>query len=122
MYISSLEELRKIEPIKNGKWKKKNLYEYLVWHCSETFQPYISGFFEKYRSDEKLLDLLFDFLLNEEYDGSDCQMAAAVLIGKMDKQLLKQRKELLLQAQKNDVLWKRPFPDENLDWLKETVL
>ncbi len=45
-------------------------------------------------------------------------MGAARIISKMDRQLLQAKKELLLQAQSNEVYWKRPFPDaENLDWL-----
>ena len=63
--------------------------------------------------------MLFSFLLDDYYDGSDCQMGAARLISKLDRQMLRTKKELLLKAQENEVYWKRPFPPgaDNLDWL-----
>ena len=72
----------------------------------------------KYQNDESLADLLFDFLLNDDYDGSDCQIGAAIYIARMDRDLLQRKKDLLLQAQKNEVHWKWPFREnESLDWL-----
>ena len=54
----------------------------------------------------KLAELLFDILLNDELDGSDCQMGAAYYIARLNKELFKKKKELLLQVQKNEVEWK----------------
>lgn len=119
MYFSSPEELKKIIPICNGVWNNDYLYEYLVWNSNIRFQEYINRFFDDYLNDETLADMLFAFLLNGDYDGSDCQMGAARLISKMDKQLLQAKKELLLKAQSNEVYWKRPFPDgKDSAWLQ----
>lgn len=118
MFFSSPEELKGIIPICNGIWNKDYLYEYLVWNSNIRFQEYINCFFDNYLNDENLADMLFSFLLNDDYDGSDCQIGAARLISKMDRQLLQTKKELLFKAQSNEVYWKRPFPNaKNLDWL-----
>ncbi|MDE6252948.1 MAG: hypothetical protein K2M78_09995 [Lachnospiraceae bacterium] len=118
MYFSSLEELKKIISICDGVWNKDYLYEYLVWDSNIEFKEYINSFFQDYLDNEKLADLLFSFLLDDYYDGSDCQMGAARLISRMDKHLLQTKKELLIKAQNNEVDWKRPFSDEEyLDWL-----
>ncbi len=118
MYFSSPEELEKIIPVCDGVWNKEYLYEYLVWNSNIRFKEYINSFFEDHLNDENLADLLFSFLLDDDYDGSDCQMGAAHFISKMDRHLLQTKKELLLQAQSNEIGWKRPFShDENLDWL-----
>ena len=62
--------------------------------------------------------MLFDFLLNEDYDGSDCQIGAAYYIGRLDKSVLKKRKTLVLRAQTNEVFWRRPFQtDDYLEWI-----
>lgn len=120
MYFSSPEELEQIVPVCNGIWNKGYLYEYLVWRCNIRFREHIDRFFAGYLTDENLADLLFSFLLDDEYDGSDSQMGAARLLAKMDKQLLQSKKELLQKAQSNEVYWKRPFPNEkDLDWLQE---
>lgn len=113
MYFRSWEELKKLCPIKNGKWNKEILYEYLVWSCNKNFRDYIDNFFQKYQQDEKLAELLFDFIFNDEFDGSDSQMGAARYIARLDKELLKKNKDLLMMAQENEVKWKRPFIDEN---------
>lgn len=119
MYFSSPEELKNIIPICDGVWNKDFLYEYLVWSCNIRFVAYIDRFFSDYLNDENLADMLFSFLLDDYYDGSDSQMGAARLISKLDRQLLEAKKELLLKAQENEVYRKRPFPPgtENLDWL-----
>lgn len=109
MYFSSPEELKKINPMRDGVWNKDYLYEYLVWHSNIRFKEYINGFFEDYPDDENLADMLFSFLLDDYYDGSDCQMGAAYFISKMDRQLLLAKKELLLKVQSNEVVWKRAF-------------
>ena len=110
MYFGSVDELRSIIPIHNGVWNKDYLYEYLIQSCNREFSEYISAFFADYKSDEKLADLLFEILLDDYYDGSDAQMGAAKYIGKLSKELLMQKRDLLLKAQKNEVFWKRPFP------------
>ena len=119
MYFSSPDELNKIIPICEGIWTKNYLYEHLVWSCNVKFKDYIDKFFSDYLNDENLADMLFSFLLDDYYDGSDCQMGAARLISKLDRQMLRTKKELLLKAQENEVYWKRPFPPgaDNLDWL-----
>lgn len=118
MYFRDWEELKKLCPMDNGKWNKEILYEYLVQSCNQELKSQIDNFFLEYQHDEKLAELLFDFLLNDEFDGSDSQMGAAYYIAKMDKELLKKKKELLLQAQNNEVEWKRPFHnDDHLEWL-----
>ena len=119
MYFSSPEDLKRIVPVFNGVWNKEYLYEYLVWRCSTRFQEYIDSFFDSYLDNEDLADLLFSFLLDDNYDGSDSQMGAARLLSRMDRRLLQAKKELLMKAQGNEVYWKRPFPDEKgLDWLQ----
>lgn len=58
------------------------------------------------------------FLLNDDFDSLDSQLGAAYYIATLDKELLKNKKDLLLQAQKNEVEWKRPFQcDKYLEWL-----
>lgn len=118
MYFSSPNDLMSIPPVSGSVWNKDNLREYLIWYSNSDFKQYIEDFFEMHLADEELLDFLFSFLLDADYDGSDCQMGAARIIAKMDRQLLKRKKTLLLQAQDNEVYWKRPFPhNENLDWI-----
>lgn len=92
--------------------------EYLIYYSNFNFKQYIENFFAMHLADEELLDFLLSFLLDDYYDGSDCQIGAARIIAKMDRQLLKRKKTLLLQAQENEVYWKRPFPhNEHLDWI-----
>lgn len=119
MYFASPDELKRIVPIQNGIWNKEYLCEYLIWSSNIKFEKYINHFFEEYLNNEELADLLFLFLLDDYYDGSDCQIGAANLLAKMDKEILILKKDLLLQAQKNEVCWKRPFPnDECLEWIE----
>ena len=90
----------------------------MIYSCVRGFKQYIDEFMAGYRSDDRLAELLFDFLLNEDYDGSDCQIGAAIYISRMDRELLRRKKDLLLQAQNDEVDWKRPFREtESLDWL-----
>lgn len=117
-YFENLEELKACCPIESGIWNQEVLKGYLIYKFIGGFEQYIDKFMAKYQSDEVLAELLFDFLLNKDYDGSDCQIGAAIYISRMDRELLRRKKELLLQAQKNEVYWKRPFPDDtSLDWL-----
>lgn len=118
MYFSSPEELKGIVPFGKGIWNKEYLYEYLVWSCNSKFEKYINKFFEEYMDDEELAELLFSFLLDEDYDGSDCQIGASFYIAKLGRELLIKKKDLMLLAQENEVYWKRPFQaDEYLEWL-----
>ena len=51
-------------------------------------------------------------------DGSDAQLGAAVVLRMMDRDALRANKELVLEAQKNEVYWKRPRPeDDDMSWL-----
>ena len=113
------EQLEQNCPIKDKKWDKEALYEYLVWSCNANYHQRLKYFFGGYRKDEELAGLLFDFLLDDEYDGSDCQISAAYYISGLDREILKRKQQLLLQAQENAVLWKRPFQDRSyLEWLQ----
>ena len=95
-YFKDLEELKACCPIENGIWNKEILKGYMIYCCVKGFGGYIDGFMA----------------------GSDCQIGAAVYISRMDRELLRRKKGLLLQAQSNEVHWKRPFREnEPLDWL-----
>ncbi len=119
MYYKTWEDLQKDCPIIDGMWDKERLYEYLVQSCYQ-FSEQIETFFMEYQNDEDLADLLFSFLFDDDYDGSDSQMGAAYVLRKMNRQLLRKKRDLLLKAQTNEVDWKRPFPhDEHLEWLEE---
>ncbi len=119
MYFSSPEELKRIVPFSKEGWNKEYLCEYLIWSCNSKFEKYIDSFFEEFMNNEELAELLFAFLLDEDYDGSDCQMGAAFYIAELDRELLKKKRALLLRVQENEVEWKRPFQtDEYLEWLK----
>lgn len=118
MYFKNQEELKALSPIEKGIWNKDILQEYLIMSCHRDFKDFVDAFMDRYRKDTALADLLFEFLLNDDYDGSDSQMGAARYLAKMDREVLRSRKDLLLQAQQNEVYWKRPFRDETyLEWL-----
>ena len=118
MHDAVWEQLEQNRPIKDDKWDKEALYEYLVWSCNANYHQRLKDFFDGYQKDEELAELLFDFLLDDEYDGSDCQISAAYYISRLDRGILKSKKQSLLQAQGNPVLWKRPFQDKSdLEWL-----
>ena len=93
MHFENWEELEKISPITNGNWNKDFLYEYLVRSCDGKFAERLDAFFMKHRNDAVLAGLLFDFLLDEAYSGSDCQKGAAYYIARLDKELLRNEKE-----------------------------
>ena len=112
------EELERNCPLRDRTWDKALLYEYLVWSCYRDVEEQLHSFFEKHKCDERLAGLLFEFLLDEDYDGSESQIGAAYYIARLDKGLLRRKKELLLAAQQNEVFWKRPFQDDGyLEWL-----
>lgn len=119
MYFKNWEELKQRSPVQDGVWNKEALYEYLVQYSDQRFAEPLDAFFDRYRKEEALADLLFDFLLDDYYDGSDSQMGAAHCISRMDRGILKKKRERLLKAQENEVLWKRPFfrDDSYLEWL-----
>ncbi len=112
MYFKNLEELKALSPKKNGEWDRDILREYLVQSCNKSFAAFTDGYFDEFKNDELLADMLFDFLLNEYYDGSDCQLGAARYIARLDMSVLKKKRELLQRAQQNEVFWKRPFKDD----------
>ena len=121
MYYSTWEELQNACPIADGTWDQERLYEYLVASCHK-FSKQIEAFFMEYRNDENLADLLFSFLLDDDYDGSDSQMGAARVISRVDRRLLRKKKDLLLKVQTNEVDWKRPFlQNEHLEWIDEST-
>lgn len=118
MKSNKWEKLKKNYPIKDGVWDKELLYEYLVWSCYRDVEEWLHSFFAKHQSDERLADLLFEFLLDDYYDGSESQIGAAYYIARLDREVLSKKKELLLAAQQNEVFWKRPFQDDSyLEWL-----
>lgn len=119
MRFHSWDALKEEAPFCNGEWDKDKLEEYLIQSCNKDFNLKIKLYFAQFRKDENLVDLLFSFLLDDYYDGSDSQMGAARVISRMDHQLLRKKKDLLLRAQENEVDWKRPFlHDEHLEWLE----
>lgn len=118
MQFNSWDELKKEAPFCNGVWDKAKLKEYLIQSCNNNFKLQIELYFEQFGKDGNLANLLFDFLLNEDYDGSDCQIGAAHYISKLDRDVLQERKALVLKAQENEVFWRRPFQtDDYLEWI-----
>lgn len=108
-YETCLTYLKENPPCNNHEWDKEKLYHYLVYSCRTDTKAYINEYFGKYTGDENLLKLLFDFLLDDDYDGSDCQMASAYYIAKMDRKLLDKYKDLLSEAGKNPVAARNPL-------------
>jgi len=116
--FNSWDELKKEAPFYAGAWDKDKLQEYLIQSCNKNFKLRLDLYFAQFRKDGNLADLLLEFLLNDDYEGSDCQMGAAYYIGKLDRAILKERKALVLKAQENEVFWRRPFQtDSYLEWL-----
>lgn len=118
--IQREEKLLRNIPLINNEWIIPFLYEYLVEVNYDHERENIAlKFFEQHLSDIQLEKILLEeFLLNDSYDGSESQLGAAVILRKMDKSALVANKDLVLEAQKNEVFWKRPC-DENddLSWL-----
>jgi hypothetical protein len=118
MRFDSWDALKKEAPFYAGAWDQDKLKEYLIQFCDTRFRLRIQLYFAQYRNDGALADLLFAFLLNDDYDGSDCQIGAAYFISKLDRNVLKERKAWLLKAQESEVFWRRPFQaDEYLEWI-----
>ena len=101
--------LKENPPFNDNKWDKEMLYEYLVYSCCVDTSEYIKGYFSQYTNDENLLKLLFDFLLDDDYDGSDSQISSAYHISKFDKSLLEKYSDLLSEAGKNPVAARNPL-------------
>lgn len=121
MRYDTWEELWRDCPLRGGVWDREKLQEYLIQRCSTRFTEQIDRFFSGHREDEALADLLFDFLLHDDYDGSDCQMGAAQVIAGLDRDLLRKKRALLLRAQESGVRWKRPFQEgDDLRWLRSS--
>lgn len=118
--IQREEKLLRNIPLINTEWIIPFLYEYLVEVNYDHERENIAlKFFDQHLSDIQLAKILLEeFLLNDSYDGSESQLGAAVILRKMDKSALVANKDLVLEAQKNEVFWKRPC-DENddLSWL-----
>ena len=118
--IQREEKLLRNIPLINNEWIIPFLYEYLVEVNYDHERENIAlKFFEQHLSDIQLAKILLEeFLLNDSYDGSESQLGATVILRKMDKSALVANKDLVLEAQKNEVFWKRPC-DENddLSWL-----
>jgi len=118
MRFHSWDELKKEAPFFNGEWDKDKLQEYLIQSCHKDFEAQIDLYFAQFQKDGALADLLFEFLLNGDFDGSDCQIGAACYISRLDRNVLKARKALVLKAQENEVFWRRPFQtDDYLEWI-----
>lgn len=118
MRFDSWSDLSREAPFCGGKWDRDKLKEYLVQSCGQRFRQQIELYFAQFRKDGALADLLFEFLLNEDCDGSDCQIGAAWFIRRLDRDVLRERRALVLKAQENDVFWRRPFQtDDYLGWI-----
>ena len=105
-------------PFSNGRWNISYLYEYLV-EVNYGADNIALKFFSKHLADTELAGILLkEFLLNDEYDGSESQLGAAVILRRMDRSALKANRELVLLAQQNETDWKRPCAEnEDQDWL-----
>lgn len=118
MRYETWEALRRDCPLREGVWDWERLKEYLIQSCHVRFARPLEAFFAGHREDEALADLLFDFLLCGDYDGSDCQIGAAQVIRGLDRAVLRKKRAQVLQAQENEVFWKRPFgAEDDLSWL-----
>ena len=119
MYFSSLEQLKMNSPYDNGRWEKDKLIEYLIQSNNKKFSEYINAFFCKHINDSILADILFDIVLDDDYDGSDAKMGAAYFISKLSENLLMTRRSRLLEAQNNEIYACRPltYIDYVYEWL-----
>lgn len=107
-------ELEENIPLVSGVWNKDYLCEYLVYlNCSDT-EKMLWSFFKEHLKDRKLAEMLFDFLLDESYNGSDAQIGAVFLMRNMDRDVLKECRHLILQVKKSKAKWKIPFNDKEL--------
>ncbi|MDE6781148.1 MAG: hypothetical protein K2J40_06800 [Ruminococcus sp.] len=108
-YSNMIQYLKENPPYTADGWNKENLYNYLVYSCCLDTQAYIDKYFENYTGSEDLLKMLFDFLLDDNYDGSDSQISAAYYTAHMDSRLLEKYSNLLAEAGKNPVAARNPL-------------
>lgn len=108
-YKQYIKYLKENIPFKNSQWNKENLYNYLVYGCCIDTSEYIDNYFKNYTDNEDLLKMLFEFLLDDDYDGSDCQISSAYYIARMDKALLEKYSYLLSESAKNPVDARNPL-------------
>ena len=88
----TIEDLKMIAPYSNGVWDKEKLVEFLIWHCNINFQDWIRTYFADYLNDRNLADLLFEIVLDDDFDGSDARMGAACFISKLSEDVLKEKR------------------------------
>lgn len=114
-----IEDLEKIAPYTNGAWDKEKLIEYLIWKCDQRFSTWIDDYFSCYRNNRQLAELLFDIVLDDDFDGSDARMSAAYFIAQLSEDILKEKKDLLIKAQENKVEACRPltYLKKTYDWI-----
>lgn len=98
-------------------WDRQRLCLYLEKSCEEAYTLQLQEYFRIYRKNEALVDMLFAILLDITEEQENAQLAAAYYISQMDKTILRNRTEQLLQAQASPIRWKRPFLDDDLTWL-----
>lgn len=117
--IMRIKDLEKNVPCINGVWDKENLIEYLIWKCDRRFSTWIDEYFLKYRNDRQFAELLFDIVLDDDFDGSDARMGAAYFIAQLSEDILKEKKDLLIKAQENKVEACRPltYIKKTYDWI-----
>lgn len=101
--------LKENPPFNNKHWDKEKLYQYLVYSCIKDTEAYVNEYFSKYTNNENLLKLLFDFLLDDSYNDSDCQIPSAYYIARMDKTLLEKYSDLLSEAGRNPIDARNPL-------------
>lgn len=113
-----IEKLKMNAPYSNGVWNRENLIDYLIWNCDTRFNSWIREYFANYTDDMKLADLLFEIVLDDDFDGSDARMGAAYFISKLSENVLKEKRDLLAKAQQNEVFACRPlsYTDTIYDW------
>lgn len=115
----TIEELSRMAPYSNGVWNKEHLIEFLIWNCDMRFSPWIREYFTGFTDDINLAELLFDIVLDDDFDGSDARMSAAYFISKLSENILKEKRGLLMKAQHNKVAACRPlsYVKTAYDWL-----
>ena len=59
--------------------------------------------------DEELAELLFSFLLDDDYEGSDSQTGAAFYIAKLNREVLKKKKDKLLMPSASKISLSHSF-------------
>lgn len=113
-----IKDLEKNAPCINGVWDKEKLIEYLIWKCNRQFSTWIDDYFSSYRNDRQLAELLFEIVLDDDFDGSDARMGAAYFIAQLSEDILKEKKDLLIKAQENKVEACRPltYIRKTYDW------